>query len=403
MCQSNTSRLTKTTSNPSPAPVQDVDDDLFSGLDWDSLDAEAAVVTEEQTSVKDKKTRFAPEKRSIVPAKTNSDQRPARRNDTPISAPALEHSVLVKTASKMVPRPSVVDSLTERVPKTAAQTPVVDLTTILGPETTPQSPVDKFVAKAVPKVTPRPVVIEAPTSSPDFFEEMDIVHGRMDERLRVSRPPPPAKPTKAAQRKRATPKTPKEPRQPKAARAKATPKAKPSDPTPAPAPISKSAKTAVSAKPPKPPKYTHLEPDLIEGPPPLPAVPSPTKDSPTARPFRRVVSENDVPIPSTAGAWEELNAAATDLISNPPIPAPAKPKRKLQRSKSLAVGTGAKKLKVAVVEKEREPILPPPPPIDHDVGAWSTEACDLFDWRPPGWRDEEGNEVGKSGMLVGVG
>lgn len=35
-----------------------------------------------------------------------------------------------------------------------------------------------------------------------------------------------------------------------------------------------------------------------------------------------------------------------------------------------------------------------PPPVDTDVGPWSTEAFDLFDWRPPGRGEEEEKEVG---------
>jgi hypothetical protein len=50
------------------------------------------------------------------------------------------------------------------------------------------------------------------------------------------------------------------------------------------------------------------------------------------------------------------------------------PRRRVQRTQSLIVDTS-----VQVDDVEL-----PSPVIDKDVGPWSTEAFDLFDWRPPG-------------------
>jgi len=123
----------------------------------------------------------------------------------------------------------------------------------------------------------------------------------------------------------------------------------------------------------------------------------PTGKSP-ARKMRRVRSENDAPIPSTADDWEKRNLPKTssDLaeVDDTPAPAPAPapvpkkkssglaalvkrtdPRKKFQRTQSLNVETN-----IAPVD---EPDLPSPV-IDTDVGPWSTEAFDLFDWRPPG-------------------
>ncbi|KAF1917526.1 hypothetical protein BDU57DRAFT_513826, partial [Ampelomyces quisqualis] len=112
-----------------------------------------------------------------------------------------------------------------------------------------------------------------------------------------------------------------------------------------------------------------------------------------ARKIRRVRSENDAPIPSIAEDWEKRNLPKTS--SNlpeaeempPPAPEPMKkvsalaalvkrtdPRKKLQRTHSLNVDTNIPPVDV--------PELPSPVP-DTDVGPWSTEAFDLFDWRPP--------------------
>lgn len=116
-----------------------------------------------------------------------------------------------------------------------------------------------------------------------------------------------------------------------------------------------------------------------------------------ARKIRRVRSENDAPIPSTAEDWEKRNLAKTsnnltevEEISTPaPVPIAkmkpsglaalvkrTDPRKKLQRTQSLNVETN-----VLPVDVEHDL---PSPVIDKDVGPWSTEAFDLFDWRPPG-------------------
>lgn len=118
-----------------------------------------------------------------------------------------------------------------------------------------------------------------------------------------------------------------------------------------------------------------------------------TRKSPN-RSFRRVRSENDAPIPSTAEDWEKRNLAKppshVTAPGNEAAQEPTKrkptglsalikktdPRRKFQRTQSLSVNTS----------------VPPPvgdepdlssPVVDRDVGPWSTEAFDLFDWRPP--------------------
>ncbi|KAI4945436.1 hypothetical protein J4E86_009323 [Alternaria arbusti] len=120
-----------------------------------------------------------------------------------------------------------------------------------------------------------------------------------------------------------------------------------------------------------------------------------------SRNFRRVRSENDAPIPSTADDWEKRNLPKTssniaDTVDDPPITAtvpeePKKkkssgldalikrtdPRRKFKRTQSLQVDTNVPSAAMGEVEL-------PSPVVDKDVGPWSTEAGDLFDWRPPG-------------------
>ncbi|KAL1796550.1 hypothetical protein ACET3X_005090 [Alternaria dauci] len=122
-----------------------------------------------------------------------------------------------------------------------------------------------------------------------------------------------------------------------------------------------------------------------------------------SRNFRRVRSENDAPIPSAADDWEKRNLAkvssdVTDPVDESAAPAVAKepekkkkkkssgldalikrtdPRRKFKRTQSLQVETNVSPLAGAQAEL-------PSPVVDKDVGPWSTEAGDLFDWRPPG-------------------
>jgi hypothetical protein len=119
----------------------------------------------------------------------------------------------------------------------------------------------------------------------------------------------------------------------------------------------------------------------------------------TGRGFRRVRSANDAPIPSTAGEWEERNlprgsnnlpdnesvgvgtADTEDVRRKGGLAALVKrtdPRKKFLRTKSLNVDTS-----VGVGVEEGNVELPSPV-LDEDVGPWSTEAGDLFDWRPPG-------------------
>jgi hypothetical protein len=116
------------------------------------------------------------------------------------------------------------------------------------------------------------------------------------------------------------------------------------------------------------------------------------------RKFRRVRSENDAPIPSTSEEWEKRNlpkATPDATTTAPEVPAVAArkksglaalikktdPYRQLARTKSLTIDSN-----IAPVSDMDSPMVSPV--TDKDVGPWSTEAFDLFDWRPP--REEAG-------------
>jgi hypothetical protein len=126
----------------------------------------------------------------------------------------------------------------------------------------------------------------------------------------------------------------------------------------------------------------------------------PPEKSP-ARKIRRVRSENDAPIPSTAEDWEKRNlpktssSNITEAETSIPVPEAKKkvsalaalvkrtdPRRRIQRTQSLVVDTNL----------EVEDVILPSPVLDKDVGPWSTEAFDLFDWRPPVRESEHVNE-----------
>ncbi|KAF1942793.1 hypothetical protein EJ02DRAFT_453886 [Clathrospora elynae] len=122
---------------------------------------------------------------------------------------------------------------------------------------------------------------------------------------------------------------------------------------------------------------------------------------PSHRNIRRMRSENDAPIPSTAKDWEKCNLPKTSCtlteLSDPPAqilqtnkePLKKKttglsalirktdPRRrfKLTRTQSLTVETNVGGGGMAEVEL-------PSPVVDDDVGPWSTEAAWLFDWQP---------------------
>ncbi|KAF2845555.1 hypothetical protein T440DRAFT_264027 [Plenodomus tracheiphilus IPT5] len=144
-----------------------------------------------------------------------------------------------------------------------------------------------------------------------------------------------------------------------------------------------------------------------------------TLDKSPNRSFRRVRSENDAPIPSAAEDWEKRNLPLSKTSSTltevtdpgmetgqtlgPNTPVVVKeavqkkattfvkgkgnglsaliqktdPRRKFKRTQSLVVQTNVQSAEAAGVDL-------PSPVIDEDVGPWSTEAGDLFDWRPPG-------------------
>jgi hypothetical protein len=128
------------------------------------------------------------------------------------------------------------------------------------------------------------------------------------------------------------------------------------------------------------------------------------------RAFRRVRSENDAPIPSTAEDWEKRNlpkasSNLTDIVDEPPIVVTAKeaPKKKLGGLAALIKKTDPRRFKrttslqvdTSVPSAAAEEVELPSPVVDEDVGPWSTEAGDLFDWKPPD-RDQAGKlqEIG---------
>jgi hypothetical protein len=114
------------------------------------------------------------------------------------------------------------------------------------------------------------------------------------------------------------------------------------------------------------------------------------------RKFRRVRSENDAPIPSTSEDWEKQNLPKnTDTPTLETIEAPeppavvarkksglaalikkTDPRKKFARTRSLTVETT-----IPPAQETESPMVSPV--VDKDIGPWSTEAFDLFDWRPP--------------------
>ncbi|KAF3036866.1 hypothetical protein E8E11_002118 [Didymella keratinophila] len=136
----------------------------------------------------------------------------------------------------------------------------------------------------------------------------------------------------------------------------------------------------------------------------------------TNRKFRRVRSENDAPIPSMSEDWEKRNMPRPDpsaVISvateSVPVAAstvearetPAAVARKKSGLAALIKKTDPRKKFVRTQSLTVETSIPPPadiespmvsPTVDKDVGPWSTEAFDLFDWRPPR-REVEGSSI----------
>ncbi|KAF2791195.1 hypothetical protein K505DRAFT_351462 [Melanomma pulvis-pyrius CBS 109.77] len=180
--------------------------------------------------------------------------------------------------------------------------------------------------------------------------------------------------------------------------------------------------TELSALLQKPPKTTSLDDDPIEDCSQLSAV-SPNRS------FRRVRSENDTdaPIPSTSEIWERRNLPTADnpTIQPPGVPATTTttiepvaanpkpkpsglaalvrktdPRKRFQRTLSLNVDTQVGGMGVGAGIAEGTGSPSPVEKVDADLGPWSTEAFDLFDWRPPGIAREGEVEDRGIGMLV---
>jgi hypothetical protein len=107
------------------------------------------------------------------------------------------------------------------------------------------------------------------------------------------------------------------------------------------------------------------------------------------RPFRRVQSANDVPMAVIDADDFDCPPTITEDRSIPtrhPKPMTKKnrektPKQALQRSVSLSNTT--LKSKPETIAKTAAPVK------DQEIGAWTIEATDLFDWRPPNWDARE--------------
>ncbi|KAF2270190.1 hypothetical protein CC78DRAFT_574319 [Lojkania enalia] len=147
----------------------------------------------------------------------------------------------------------------------------------------------------------------------------------------------------------------------------------------------------------KPQKPIRVEDDPIQD-------SQPTNVSPICS-FRRVRSENDAPMSSMSTDWKKRDLPAEyEIAESLEIEKPSEklksglaalvkmtdPRCRFQRVQSLNVDTNAAGAAAAGAVEIMSP------PVDTDVGPWSTEAFDLFDWRPP---VKEAEEAG-IGMLV---
>jgi hypothetical protein len=170
--------------------------------------------------------------------------------------------------------------------------------------------------------------------------------------------------------------------------------------------------TELSALLKKPPKKRKVEDDPIDD--------GTQEGQSSKRGLKRVRSENDVegPIPSTSELWEAQNlqteekgAGNASSEPKPPAAKPAKkpsglaalcgktdPRKRFARTASLNLNTSVG----ATGLPEGLGSVSPLEKVDTDTGPWSTEAFDLFDWRPPGKEDKDkdnGEDMG-IGMLV---
>lgn len=177
--------------------------------------------------------------------------------------------------------------------------------------------------------------------------------------------------------------------------------------------------TELSAQLQKPPNKRRLEDDPIR---------DRTQDgasvSAKKRGLKRVRSENDVeaPIPSTSEIWEarnlpsgeksdemssEVKLSALEAGAGLAAKATKKPsglaalcgktdpRKRFARTASLNLNTNVSTIGLP----EGLGSVSPLEQVDTDKGPWSTEAFDLFDWRPPVKEGEKGKNRG-IGMLV---
>jgi hypothetical protein len=123
-----------------------------------------------------------------------------------------------------------------------------------------------------------------------------------------------------------------------------------------------------------------------------PPIPHPPKPKPKS-PFRRVQSESNAkpkfdtltissPIPQPESIAAVLRPSQERLLKKVSTASKRAPRKPLQRSISLATST-TEKLRQASYGKAK--LFEKVPEKKTELGPWTIEATDLFDWRPPDW------------------
>lgn len=110
-------------------------------------------------------------------------------------------------------------------------------------------------------------------------------------------------------------------------------------------------------------------------------------------PFRRVLSESNadftLDVVSSPSDEPELVAAVLrpsqeELLRKIPTRSKRTLRKTLQRSMSVAIGT-TDRAKAAARSKAKQ--VEPVPQKKTEMGPWTIEATDLFEWRPPEWEE----------------